>query len=64
VEGEVKSADEEIAVKVAAKLQENDRWSKRVVDKVVSFVKEGNVSSDDIIFLLENSKDESNEDES
>jgi hypothetical protein len=56
----MKSADEEIAVRVTAKLQKNGRWSKDFIDKIALYLKEGGASSDDIIFLIENQKDDDN----
>jgi hypothetical protein len=56
----MKSADEEIAAKVITKLQENGRWSKDLIDKFDRFIKDGKVSSSDIIFLVENQKNDEN----
>jgi hypothetical protein len=50
----MKSADEEIAIRVASKLQRDDRWSRDFINKIALYLKEGKVSSSDIIFLIEN----------
>jgi hypothetical protein len=57
----MKSADEEIAVKVTTKLQEDGKWSKDLIDKISFYLKEGKVSSSDIVFLIENQRNEENE---
>jgi hypothetical protein len=50
----MKSADEEIAIRVTTKLQGDNRWSRDFIDKIALYLKEGKVSSSDIIFLVEN----------
>ncbi|MFP3089370.1 hypothetical protein LQZ21_03490 [Treponema sp. TIM-1] len=54
----MKSADEEIAIKVTNKLQETGQWSNNFINKFASFIKDGKVSSSDIIFLVETQRDE------
>ncbi|NCB47240.1 hypothetical protein EOM81_09515 [bacterium] len=50
--------DKEISDKVAAKLSENQRWNKDTVSKIANFVKDGNVTTADLVFLLENQRPE------
>ncbi len=50
--------DKEISEKVAAKLTENQRWNKDTVSKIANFVKDGNVTTADLVFLLENQRPE------
>lgn len=45
--------DKEISEKVAAKLSEAQRWNKDTVSKIANFVKDGNVTTADLVFLLE-----------
>jgi hypothetical protein len=54
MEDSMKSADEEIAVRVIDKLQETGKWSKALINKIDFCLKEGSVSSKNIIFLIEN----------
>lgn len=50
--------DKEISDKVAAKLSENQRWNKDTISKIANFVKDGNVTTADLVFLLENQRPE------
>lgn len=45
--------DKEISEKVAAKLSETQRWNRDTVSKIANFVKDGNVTTADLVFLLE-----------
>lgn len=50
--------DKEISEKVAAKLSENQRWNKDTVSKIANYVKDGDITTADLIFLLENQRPE------
>jgi hypothetical protein len=53
----MKTPDEEIADKVVEKLQESG-WVKGIIEKVSQYIKDGNVLSNDMVFLLENQRPE------
>lgn len=55
------SADEEIALNVTQKLMGTGQWPKDFIDKIGFYLREGKVSSSDIVFLIENQRNEKNE---
>ena len=54
----MKIPDEEISNNVSAKMT---HWNKSISDKVARWIKEGNISDTDLIFLLENQRADSSE---
>lgn len=57
----MKNPDEEISIKVSAKLKTDDGLSDSLVSKVSEWVRTGNCSMTDLIFLLESQKNEGEE---
>jgi hypothetical protein len=60
-DGIMSTPDEEIALKVSEKLEQTNKWSKKTIDKIALYLKEGNATSIDIISLIENQRPENNE---
>jgi len=50
----MKIPDEEISNRVLTKLTETQRWNKDTLTKISTWVKDGNITTSDLIFLLEN----------
>ncbi len=50
--------DKEISDKVAIKLSETQRWNEETVSKIANYVKDGDITTADLIFLLENQRPE------
>jgi hypothetical protein len=57
----MKIPDEEISQKVSVKLTEKIRWNKDTIKTITTAVKDGIISTTDLIFLLENQRPESKE---
>jgi hypothetical protein len=57
----MKIPDEEISHKVSVKLTETNRWNKDSIKKITAGVKDGNITTADLIFLLENQRPENAE---
>jgi hypothetical protein len=52
----MKTPDEEISNTVLDKLTPLKRWNKTTVNKIAAWVKDGNITASDLIFLLENQR--------
>ncbi|TGN11569.1 hypothetical protein [Leptospira ilyithenensis] len=50
------SPDEEISLKVSSKLKTDDRWNDATVNRISDWVKTGNCTVTDLVFLLESQK--------
>ncbi len=57
----MKIPDEEISQKVSVKLTEKSSWNKDTIKTITTAVKDGIISTTDLIFLLENQRPESKE---
>ena len=57
----MKIPDEEISQKVSVRLTEKSRWNKDTIKTITAAVKDGIISTTDLIFLLENQRPESKE---
>jgi len=54
----MKIPDEEISNRVSAKLTETNRWNKEAINRITAGVKDGNITTADLIFILENQRPE------
>lgn len=52
----MKKPDEQIADSVGEKLKESKKWDTKVINKLTTWIAEGNATALDLIFLIENQR--------
>lgn len=57
----MKKPDEQIATIVLEKLKETKRWNLKTITKISTWITDGNANKSDLIFLIENQREDKNE---